>query len=194
MLAVVLESDLGRRRVGWFRVWRPVVTVAVVVPLFLSSIPGGAANLTLQASGVIVGAVLGCLVASRWLVSMGWDPAFTSRHIPWMRRPRPAVVSDAGVGYASAWIAACVLRLAFAYGADHVFTDALGHVMRDHDLSGAALGNAFAFLAIAMSVCRSLVFAGRARAIRRTHESASIAPEDRTDAGDPVDRRHHLTQ
>ncbi len=185
VLAVVLESDLGRRRVGWFRVWRPVVTIALVVPFFLSTVPSGYANLLLQAAGVVLGVVLGVGVASRRLVSMSWDPAYQPRHPRWLQStPRPAVVTHAGIGYAAVWIAACVLRLGFAYGAEHWFPAALGRFLTAHDLSSAALGNGFAFLAITMSLARSLTFAARARRVRQAHStSMSASTFDRRGVG-----------
>jgi hypothetical protein len=39
VLGVVLESDLGRRKIGWFRVLRPVVTVVIIVPFFFTTLP-----------------------------------------------------------------------------------------------------------------------------------------------------------
>ncbi|MFH8342660.1 hypothetical protein [Streptomyces sp. AM6-12] len=45
LLALVLESDLGRRRIGWFRVGRPVIGVALIVPFFFTSLPTGGNDL-----------------------------------------------------------------------------------------------------------------------------------------------------
>jgi len=53
VLAVVLESDLGRRKIGWFRVLRPVVTVVAIVPFFFTTLPTARDDLILQAAGAL---------------------------------------------------------------------------------------------------------------------------------------------
>jgi hypothetical protein len=43
VLAAVLEADLGpHRRVGWFRIARPLLLVAVIVPIYLEGSPRAA--------------------------------------------------------------------------------------------------------------------------------------------------------
>ena len=41
VLGVVLESDLGLRKVGWFRVLRPIIAVVLIAPFFFTSLPTG---------------------------------------------------------------------------------------------------------------------------------------------------------
>ncbi|MBP0457969.1 hypothetical protein [Streptomyces montanisoli] len=165
ILAVVLESDLGRRRIGWFRVGRPVVGVIVIVPFFFTSLPTGGDDLLLQGAGALAGAVLGLFSACPLLVSVGYCPDWRRR---WPRASasagKPAAFSRSGVGYAAIWIAVTVARLGFAYGAQHVFPVGLGTFLAGHHLSGTGLTNGFIFLSVGMSLFRSLGLWLRGRA------------------------------
>jgi len=174
VLTVVLESDLGRRKVGWFRVARPVIAVATIVPFFFTTVPTGGGNLLLQAAGLSAGVVLGALAVSPLLMSVDFAPAWRRRHFRTARTPAsPAAVSHAGVGYAALWIGVTFARLTFAYGADHWFPAPLGTFMHTHDLSSTALANCFIFLAIAMDLTRSLGLWTRARHAR-FHSTAPV--------------------
>ena len=73
VFGVLLEADLGRRKIGWFRVLRPLITTAAIIPLFLTSVPTTGHNLAVQAVGVGVGVLLG--LAAHLFVSVGFDPA-----------------------------------------------------------------------------------------------------------------------
>jgi len=123
VLGVVLESDLGRRKIGWFRVLRPVVTVVIIVPFYFTTLPTSGNDLALQAAGVMIGASLGLVSVSSLFVSVDFDPDYTSR---WSRRPRRDVqrrgasITRAGVGYAAIWVEVCAARMGFAYGAQDV--------------------------------------------------------------------------
>jgi hypothetical protein len=114
------------------------------------------------------------------VVSVSYDPAWRRR---WFRtaqtRSHPAAVSHAGAGYAAIWIAATVVRLGFAYGAQHVFPGALGQFLVSHQLSSVALANAFIFLAIGMDLFRSLGLWTRGRHCRHAiaaQDPAAVAP------------------
>jgi hypothetical protein len=167
VLAVVLESDLGRRKIGWFRVLRPVITVVAIVPFFFTTLPTARNDLILQAAGALAGALLGLVSVSPLLVSVSYDPAWRPR---WFRtartRSRPAAVSRAGRGYAAIWIAVTAARLGFAYGAQHVFPTQLGRFLAVHMLSDTALANAFIFLSLGMDLFRSLLLWARGRRAR----------------------------
>lgn len=166
VLGVILESDLGRRKVGWFRVLRPAIAVVLIVPFFFTSLPTARNDLLLQGAGALAGVVLGLFSVSPWFVSVGYDPDWRSR---WSRRDRPpkgATVSHAGAGYALIWIAVTAIRLGFAYGSQHWFPASLGQFMTAHQLSATALTNAFIFLSIGMDLLRSVLLAARARRAR----------------------------
>ena len=150
VLGVILEADLGRRRVGWFRVLRPLAGTAAVVVLYLSVVPTSGHNVALYAACVGAGVVLG--LASHLFVTIHYDAA----------RGRP--VSRAGFGYAGFWVIIAA-RLGFIYGAEHLFTGALGRFLIAHQLSVVGLTDALIFMAIAMALARSALLEGRALAI-----------------------------
>ncbi|MER6386767.1 hypothetical protein [Streptomyces sp. NPDC001250] len=165
ILAVVLESDLGHRKIGWFRVGRPVIGVAVIVPFFFTTPPIGGNDLLLQGASAVAGAALGLFSVCPLLVSVEYDPHWRRR---WPRTSpapgRPAAISRSGAGYATVWIAVTAARLGFAYGAQHIFPVELGTFLAAHHLSEAAVTNGFILLSVSMSLFRSLGLWVRGRA------------------------------
>lgn len=185
ILGVVLESDLGRRKIGWFRVLRPVIAIVLIVPFFFTSLPTGSNDLLLQAAGALAGLLLGLIAVSPLLVSVGYDPSWPGGH--WARlsgrthaHGKPAAVSRAGWGYAILWAAVTVLRLGFAWGSQHLFSTELGHFLVSHQLSGTALTNAFIFLAVGMDLFRSVLLGIRGHNARLT----ATAPASTYPAGE----------
>ncbi|KUN59270.1 hypothetical protein [Streptomyces griseorubiginosus] len=167
ILAVVLESDLGRRKIGWFRVGRPIIGVGLIVPFFFTSLPTGGNDLLLQSAGTLAGAALGLFSVCPLLVSVDYHPDWRRRWPRTSRTPgKPAAVSRSGAGYAAVWIAVTAARLGFAYGAQHIFPVGLGVFMTTHHLSDTALTNGFIFLSVSMSLFRSLGLWVRGRACR----------------------------
>jgi hypothetical protein len=175
VLGVVLESDLGRRKIGWFRVLRPVITVLIIIPFFFTTLPTAGNDLALQGAGLLAGVLLGLASVSPLLVTVRWDPAWRPRGLFRSARSAagPASVSQAGIGYALIWIAVTAGRLAFAYGAQHVFPVALGQFLVAHQLSDTALTNAFVFLSVGMDLFRSLLLG--ARGLRARYSGAAPA-------------------
>src|ERR1700760_5003029 len=173
VLGVVLESDLGLRKVGWFRVLRPIIAVVLIVPFFFTSLPTGGHDLLLQGAGALAGLLLGLASMGPWLGEVGLHPAWRG----WFHRAKAkgVVVSRAGFGYASLWIAVTALRLWFAYGSQHEFPAQLGHFLAAHQLSATALTNAFIFLSIGMDLFRSVLLYGRAHRIRRPAGAGALA-------------------
>lgn len=168
VLAVILESDLGRRKISWFRVLRPVVTIVIIVPFFFTTLPTARNDLILQAAGALAGVLLGLVSVSPLLVSVGYDPAWRPRRLLRTSRipARPGAVSRAGLGYAAVWIAVTAARIGFAYGAQHLFPTDLGQFLADHMLSDNALANAFIFLSLGMDLFRSIALWTRGRRAR----------------------------
>jgi hypothetical protein len=160
VLAVILEADLGRRKIGWFRVLRPLIASAAALALFTTSVPTSGHNLALQAAGVGTGVVLG--LAAHLFVTVGFDPAKSTKGGTGGR-----AVSWAGFGYATFWVVVFGARLAFIYGTVHWFPRPLGQFLAAHQLSGAALTDALLFMAIAMALARSALLAVRGRTAAR---------------------------
>lgn len=176
ILAVVLESDLGRRKIGWFRVGRPIIGVVLIVPFFFTSLPTGENDLLLQGSGALAGAALGLFSVCPLLVSVEYHPNGRSRRRASSRGAKPAAVSRSGVGYAAIWIGVTAARLAFAYGAQHIFPVGLGVFLATDHLSDTGLTNGFIFLSVTMSLFRSLGLwiRGRACLAQAGHSQAIV--------------------
>lgn len=177
VFGVLMESDLGRRKIGWFRVLRPLLTVALIVPLFLDRIPVNGSNVALQVIGAAVGVLLG--LAAHLFISVHFDSSKPAK--PGTRRlpgrgtaGRP--YSRAGFGYAAFWAAIFGARLLFIYGTIHWFPTPLGQFLVTHQLSGAGLTNALIFMAITMALSRSALLGARGRAAARVAATAAPAP------------------
>src|SRR5580658_4787502 len=96
VLGVLLEADLGRRRIGWFRVLRPLITAGAVVSLYLSSVPTSAHNVVLEAVGAGAGVLLGLL--AHLFIEVSYGP------VKGNGSTRDRAVSRAGLGYAAFWM------------------------------------------------------------------------------------------
>ena len=142
VLATVLATDLGpARKIGPFRLWRPVIAAAVIVPLFVSRPVTHGNGLIVEIAGVIAG-LLGGLAA---MALMG---VYRS---PDTGKP----VSSAGVPYAVLWTAIIGARAAFSYGAAHWFTAPLVSWAITNQVSAAAITDGLIFMALAMVLIRT---------------------------------------
>jgi hypothetical protein len=150
VLFAVLEADLGRRKIGTFRILRPMLMAAGIIPLFIAH-PATAGNgevleIALTGLGVLLG-----LVAARGLMKISFDTA------------KQQAVSVAGWAYGAFWCCIIGLRLLFTYGANHWYTTPLTHWMTTNGVTVDALTDALIFMAVAMAITRSLRLAvGRA--------------------------------
>jgi hypothetical protein len=173
VFGVLMETDLGRRKIGWFRVLRPLITTALIVPLFLDSIPTTGDNVALQIIGAAVGALIG--LAAHLFVSVYFDPPKGKKRQAAGQGASGRPYSRAGFGYAGYWAVIFGARLLFIYGTIHWFPASLGQFLATHQLTGAGLTNALIFMAVTMALARSALLGARARAVTR-RDAAAPAP------------------
>jgi uncharacterized transporter YbjL len=149
VLGVVLEADLGRRKITWFRLARPVVVAGVIVIYYLARTPvatrsGGLAfELGLAALGVVLGLAAGLIFR-----------VFRDKGIPW---------SQAGIGYALLWIVVIGARIGFAEAASH--SRNLQVWLGTHHITSDAITDALIFMAVGMLLTRTATLRLRAAAL-----------------------------
>ncbi len=162
VLFAVLEADLGAaRKVTNFRLLRPLLTTALVVPLFLEAIATHGTGLALEIGGGVAGVLLG-LGAAR-LMSVHNDPTTGQ------------VMTRAGAAYAAVWIAVIAARSCFSIGAEHWFNHPLGTWMTTNQVTGAAITDTLIIMAVGMALARTLSLAIHTNQTRREARVAQIA-------------------
>jgi hypothetical protein len=162
ILFAVLEADLGpARKVGRFRLLRPLLLSASIVPLFLEAIATQGTGLALEIAGGVAGVLLGLAAASM----------MTVRREPGTGR----LVTRAGAAYAALWIAVIAARSCFSVGAVHWFNHPLATWMAHHQVTGAAITDTLIIMAVAMTLARTIGLGVRANEIHRRVPAAQVA-------------------
>jgi hypothetical protein len=148
VLAAVLEGDLGpHRKITKFRILRPMLTTAVIVPLFLATVTTRGWGLTVELAGVAAGLAGGLLALALMRV---YRSGTTS--LP---------VSAAAWPYALLWAAVIGARALFSYGAEHWLARQLGHWMITNAITIGAITDGLIFMAVAMVLVRTIGLAVR---------------------------------
>ena len=162
ILFAVLEADLGpARKVSRFRLLRPLLLSASIVPLFLEAVATHGTGLALEIAGGVAGVLLG-LAAARMM---------TVRREPGTGR----IVTRAGAAYAALWIAVIAARSCFSVGAVHWFSHPLATWMTNHQVTGAAITDTLIIMAVAMTLARTIGLGVRANETRRHAPVAPVA-------------------
>jgi hypothetical protein len=162
VLFAVLEADLGaHRKIGGFRILRPLLLAAGIVPLYLTQLATRGSGLALEVAATVAGLLVG-LLATR-MTQVYRSP----------RTGRP--VSRAGFGYAAVWIVVIGARAAFSYGSYHWFPTQLGHWMVTEQVSADTITNGLVLMAVAMTLTRTLTLAARASSTRHALTPATTA-------------------
>jgi hypothetical protein len=159
VLAVTLHGDLGKeKKVGAWRLLRPVLTCGSIIPLFIDPIVGHGNGLAVELAGAGAGLLVGLIASTLMRVS---------------RNPRTGkAVSAASWPYAAVWTLIVGARMAFSYGASHWFPQQLTEWCVAHQVSADAITNGLIFMAVAMVLTRTASLALRASALPATSPTA----------------------
>ncbi|UYB40277.1 hypothetical protein SLV14_002880 [Streptomyces sp. Je 1-4] len=154
ILTIILATDLGRRRVTNMRMLRSVIAIAIIIAVFVHSLPTAGNALSFQLIGVGVGVICGLVAGALLPAHRGTDGQ---------------IYTTGGFGYALVWIVISSARVLFAYGAEHWFAEGLIRFSIENELSGPDVyANAFVFMSLAMVLTRTAVLVAKRRRIRLT--------------------------
>ena len=150
VLTAVLEADLGRRKITWFRLARPVVLAGAIIAFYLKGIAGSGDGLALELGLAALGVVLGLAAGALFRV---------------YRDGQGYARSQAGAGYAALWILVIGARIGFADATSH--SHSLQVWLGTHHIFSATLTDALIFMAAGMLLARTGSLLARAHALPR---------------------------
>jgi hypothetical protein len=150
VLVAVLEADLGRRRITWFRLALPLVLAGTIIALHVKGIATGGDGLTLELA--LAGAGLGLGLLAGAIFGVYRDPAGLARSV-------------AGFGYAALWVVVIGARIGFSYATSH--SHSVQTWLGTHQITSAALTDALIFMAGGMLLTRTATLLVRGRALAR---------------------------
>jgi hypothetical protein len=149
LLAAVLEADLGsHRKIGKFRILRPLLLAGGIIPIYLKALATTGAGLTLEIALGAAGVLLGLIATA----------LMTVYRSPKTGKP----VSRAGLAYGAIWTLIIGARAAFSYGSLHWFGPQLSHWMARNAVTSAAITDALIIMAVTMLLTRVVGLAVRA--------------------------------
>ena len=159
----MLKADLGsHRKITKFRILRPILLAAGVVPLFLEKVTTHGDGLAVELSGAAAGLAAGLIALTLVRVYRSGTTG------------QP--VSAAGWGYALLWTGVIGARALFSYGADHWFGTPLGGWLTTNSIPATAITDGLIFMAVAMLITRTAGLAIRARTAPRSAPAMIPSP------------------
>ncbi|MFG2712007.1 hypothetical protein ACGFX2_15830 [Streptomyces goshikiensis] len=157
ILIIILSTDLGTRKVTNMRLLRSIIAIAIVIALFVHTLPLGGNDPWLQLAGIGTGVVCGLIAAALLPAHRGSDGE---------------IYTKGGITYAAVWALMSASRVLFAYGSEHWFAKDVILFSIDHKLSGQDVySNAFVFMALAMVLARTAVLVVKRRRLRGVQAS-----------------------
>ncbi|KIF05563.1 hypothetical protein PL81_12495 [Streptomyces sp. RSD-27] len=159
ILVIILSTDLGTRQITTMRLLRSIIAIAIVIALFVHTLPLGGNDPWLQLAGIAAGAVFGLIAATLLPAHRGSDGEVYTR---------------GGIAYAIVWTLMSASRVLFAYGSEHWFTQGVIRFSIENKLSGQDVySNAFVFMALAMVLTRTALLLAKRRRLRGTKASTT---------------------
>ena len=146
VLGAVYEADLGRRKVTWFRLLRPLVLAGAIIAYYLKGFATRGDGLTMELGFAVVGVALGIVAGALFRI---------------VRDEHNTVWSIAGFAYAALWATIIAARLALVYSTRHTY--AVQHWLGTHRISADALTDALIVMAAGMLLARTASLVIRAR-------------------------------
>ncbi|MER7468547.1 hypothetical protein [Streptomyces sp. NPDC097981] len=159
ILIIILSTDLGTRQITNMRLLRSIIAIAIVIALFVHTLPLDGNDPWLQLAGIGAGVICGLIAATLLPAHRGSDGEVYTR---------------GGIAYAIVWTLMSASRVLFAYGSEHWFTQDVILFSIENKLSGQDVySNAFVFMALAMVLTRTAVLLVRRRRLRGTESSTT---------------------